>query len=98
MRLPSAVRVPAALDGTRVRTAFHSRRVAGLPLVSGADRWIRINDHSVSRRHARIQPGGTAARNVDNSNNLITNPETADRGPYTEFHGYFYAGKSVIIV
>jgi hypothetical protein len=44
------------------------------------------------------KPGGTAARNFDNSNHLVTNPETADRGPYTEFHGYFYAGKSVIIV
>jgi hypothetical protein len=44
------------------------------------------------------KPGGSPARNVDNSNVVITNPETADRGPYTEFHGYFYAGKSVIIV
>jgi hypothetical protein len=44
------------------------------------------------------KPGPTEARKVDNSNVVITNPETADRGPYTEFHGYFYAGKSVIIV
>ncbi|MBM2618549.1 hypothetical protein JIG36_23620 [Actinoplanes sp. LDG1-06] len=36
------------------------------------------------------KPGGTAARNVDNSNQTITNPETADRGPYTIFAGYFY--------
>jgi hypothetical protein len=36
------------------------------------------------------KPGGTAARNVDNSNQVITNPETANRGPYTIFCGYFY--------
>jgi len=43
------------------------------------------------------KPGGTPARNVDNSNALITNPETCDRGGYTDFCGYFYAGKSVVI-
>lgn len=40
------------------------------------------------------KPGGTAARNVDNSNRVITNPETADRGPYTIFCGYFYGCNS----
>ncbi len=43
------------------------------------------------------KPGGGAARNFDNSNVVIANPETCNRGPYSEFHGYFYAGKSVII-
>ena len=43
------------------------------------------------------KPGGTAARNVDNGNVLIVNPETCNRGPYTEFCGYFYAGRSVVI-
>lgn len=36
------------------------------------------------------KPGGTAARNTDNSGVLIMNPETANRGPYTLFCGYFY--------
>ncbi|MFG2908465.1 hypothetical protein ACGF13_25785 [Kitasatospora sp. NPDC048286] len=36
------------------------------------------------------KPGGTAARNYDNSGNVIYDPETADRGPYTIFCGYFY--------
>ena len=31
------------------------------------------------------KPGGTAARNYDNSNHIITNPQTADRGGYTQF-------------
>jgi hypothetical protein len=43
------------------------------------------------------KPGGTAARNTDNSNVVITNPETCNRGGYTDFCGYFYAGKSVVI-
>lgn len=43
------------------------------------------------------KPGSTAARNVDNNNVLLVNPETAARGPYTDFCGYFYAGRSVVI-
>lgn len=43
------------------------------------------------------KPGSTAARNTDNSNDLITDPETCDRGGYTDFCGYFYAGRSVVI-
>jgi hypothetical protein len=35
------------------------------------------------------KPGSTAARNVDNSNNLIADPAMADRWPYTNFCGYF---------
>jgi hypothetical protein len=31
------------------------------------------------------KPGGTAATNRDNSNALIVDPRTADRGPYTDF-------------
>jgi hypothetical protein len=40
------------------------------------------------------KPGGTAARNVDDSGQLILSPETADRGPYTIFCGYFYGCNS----
>jgi len=40
------------------------------------------------------KPGSTAARNVDNSGVVITNPETANRGPYTIFCGYFYGCNS----
>jgi len=43
------------------------------------------------------KPGNGAARNVDNSNAVITSPETCDRGTYTQFCGYFYAGVSVVI-
>jgi hypothetical protein len=40
------------------------------------------------------KPGGTAARNTDNSNHVIMNPQTCDRGPYTIFCGYFYTCRS----
>jgi len=37
------------------------------------------------------KPGGTPATQLDNSGKLITTPETADRGWYTDFCGYFCA-------
>jgi hypothetical protein len=40
------------------------------------------------------KPGGTAARNFDESHNLITDPQTCNRGPYTQFCGYFYGCNS----
>lgn len=40
------------------------------------------------------KPGGTAAKNTDNSGHVITNPQTANRGPYTQFCGYFYTCRS----
>ena len=36
------------------------------------------------------KPGGTAVRNTDSSGRVITNPQTADMRPYTQFCGYFY--------
>lgn len=44
------------------------------------------------------KPGQTAARNYDNSGNIITNVETCNRGNYTSFCGYWYADNSVITV
>jgi hypothetical protein len=38
--------------------------------------------------------GPTPATNLDNSGHTITNPETADRGMYTVFAGYFCACSS----
>ena len=35
------------------------------------------------------KPGGTKATNKDNAGALITDPETAARGPYRDFCGYF---------
>jgi hypothetical protein len=58
-------------------------------------------DYHWYRHHRRgfwgHKPGGTAARNTDNNNAVITDPETCARGGYTDFCGYFYAGRSVVI-
>ena len=35
------------------------------------------------------KPGGTEARNIDNSGHVITDPRTADRGMYTVFCGCY---------
>ncbi len=52
-----------------------------------------IPDYHWYRRDANgfwtHKPGHTPATNVDNSGVTITNPETANRGPYTIFGGYF---------
>jgi hypothetical protein len=47
--------------------------------------WYRMD----SNGYWSHKPGGTAATNLDNSGNIITNPETADRGAYTDFCCYF---------
>jgi hypothetical protein len=51
-------------------------------------------DYHWYRRHSDgfwgHKPGQTAARNYDNSNNVIYDPQTANRGGYTSFCGYFF--------
>lgn len=41
------------------------------------------------------KPGQTPAKNTDNSNRVIADPSTADRGPYTDFCGYMLSPKSM---
>ncbi|MFO1091539.1 MAG: hypothetical protein U1E46_18340 [Hyphomicrobiales bacterium] len=94
-----AVTAAAMADGLKHRCdclpkSEFPRRLMALVIWPGVDyHWYR---------HQRggfwgHKPGQTAARNVDNSNNLISNPETCNRGGYTDFCGYFYAGRSVVI-
>ena len=42
--------------------------------------------------------GPTAAKNSDNSGRIITNPETCNRGAYTDFCGYWYVDNGLIRV
>lgn len=42
------------------------------------------------------KPGCTPARNLDDSDKIITNPETCNRGPYTDFCGYFCVNKDKV--
>ena len=47
--------------------------------------WYRLDNNGMWSH----KPGKSTARNVDNSGNPISDPKTADRGPYTVFCGYF---------
>jgi hypothetical protein len=95
----NTVTAAAMADGLKKRCnclpeSEYPRRLMALVIAPGADyHWYR---------HQRggfwgHKPGHTAARNWDNSNAIITNPETCNRGPYVNFCDYFYAGKSVVI-
>ncbi|MEV5379007.1 hypothetical protein AB0L26_23970 [Streptomyces nondiastaticus] len=58
-------------------------------------------DFHFYRKHQELfwghKPGRDTARNYDNSGVPINNPETANRGNYRDFCGYFYLGHSVVI-
>ena len=56
--------------------------------------WYRLDDNG----RWSHKPGSTTVRNVDNSGNKITNPETADRGIYTSFCGYFCVDKTAVSI
>ena len=43
------------------------------------------------------KPGGTAARNVDNAGRIVTDPRTANRGPYTIFCRFMFAQKKMVV-
>jgi hypothetical protein len=55
---------------------------------------IGFSDYHWFRRDASgnwsHKPGHTKVRNVDNAGKIIVDPATCDRGPYTEFCGYFH--------
>jgi hypothetical protein len=57
-------------------------------------------DYHWYRKHPNFwghKPGSTRARNTDSSGAVITNPQTCDRGDYTEFTGYMLLPKSLKI-
>jgi hypothetical protein len=62
-----------------------SHKVA-LVIAPGWDfHWYRLDDNGMWSH----KPGNGTARNYDNSGNPISDPRTADRGPYTIFCGFF---------
>lgn len=44
------------------------------------------------------KPGRTDARNIDNSGQLISDPRTADRGPYTVFQCFMETEPDVVYI
>jgi len=51
-----------------------------------------------SNGHWSHKPGGTAATNLDNSGNIITDPRTANRGAYTIFCGCYCVCKGQVTI
>jgi hypothetical protein len=69
-----------------------SRNLIAMVVWPGSDyHWYRL--HSDGFWGHKMGP--TAAKNIDNCNKVIYNPETCCRGPYTLFCGYFYTCKSM---
>lgn len=95
-QVATAARYDGLVDRCRCLPASeYPRRLMALVIAPGQDyHWYR---HQIGGFWGH-KPGPTAARNTDNSNVIITNPETCDRGIYTNFCSYFYAGKSVKII
>jgi hypothetical protein len=103
-------RAAGAMYGSLTCPAVHTAATAdGLtPVASGADcpntqcrlalvvapgwdyHWYRLDANGMWTH----KPGQTRATNLDNSSNPIPNPETANRGAYTDFCGYFCACSS----
>jgi hypothetical protein len=52
--------------------------------------WYRQTEPMDGKVRWTHKPGGTAARNYDDSGNFITDPSTCDRGPYTIWGGFMY--------
>jgi hypothetical protein len=98
------VKAAAMRDGLHERCdclpqSEYPRRLMALVIAPGRDyHWYRKQKDGFWGH----KPGGTNARNIDNSGVLVTDPRTCDRGAgtflnYTDFCGFFYTGKSVII-
>jgi hypothetical protein len=95
-----AVEPAAVSDGLAASANFSGHLAAGhgwyvaLVLWPGTDyHWYR-QDKVGCWSH---KPGSTAARNVDNAGHAITDPKTANRGPYTVFCTYMITKASVHI-
>jgi hypothetical protein len=71
-----------------------SNRVA-LVIWPGEDFHFYRQDRSGMWSH---KPGSTEATNRDNSGNLMADPQTANRGPYTVFCGYYCARRELVTI
>ena len=74
--------IPKALKRISCPKAGH---LVALVIAPGWDfHWYRLGPN-MRWSH---KPGGTPVTNLDNSGHIITDPRTADRGPYTQFCGF----------
>jgi hypothetical protein len=73
----------------------HCSHQVALVVAPGFDfHWYRLDANGMWSH----KPGSTSVRNVDNSNNPISDPRTADRGPYTDFCGFLCVCKCKVTI
>ncbi|MCP3802764.1 hypothetical protein NLX83_26165 [Allokutzneria sp. A3M-2-11 16] len=92
----AAVRAAALCDGVRPSCDGQQRLVALVVWPGGDYHWYRYHSDGFWGH----KPGKTAARNTDNSGNVIggsLNPANCNRGPYTQFCGYFWVPVGLLI-
>ncbi|HJQ58415.1 MAG TPA: hypothetical protein VJ890_16015 [Vineibacter sp.] len=70
------------------------RLLVALVIWPGEDyHWYRLHSEGFWGH----KPGETPAVNVDNAGNLITDPQTCDRGPYTDFCRFMLVPNSIVV-
>ncbi|MFB9908346.1 hypothetical protein [Allokutzneria oryzae] len=92
----AAVRAAAQCDGVLASCTGQQRLVALVCWPGGDYHWYRYHSNGFWGH----KPGQTPARNTDNSGRVITgalNPANCNRGPYTQFCGYFWVPIGLVI-
>ena len=88
----AGARSDGALDSGCAASTQAPRWYMALVVAPGYDyHWYRWQ----SNGYWGHKPGSTAAKNTDDSGVVITSPQTANRGPYTSFCGYWFAQNSM---
>ena len=78
-------------DGSQA--AQHCCHTVALVMAPGYDyHWYRLDNNGMWSH----KPGGWLATNRDASGNLISDPRTCNRGPYTTFCGCYCVCKSQV--
>lgn len=89
-----AIHAAALSDGYVDHRAQSSKKQllhVGYCIWPGADyHWYRQSEPMDGEVRWTHKPGGTAARNYDDSGHYITDPSTCDRGPYTIWGGFMF--------
>ncbi len=96
----SGVQPSAQSDGLKPVPGFNAPLAAGKGWYVALVIWPGVDYHWYRQDNVGCwshKPGQTAARDVDNSGNKITDPKTCDRGSYTDFCTYMITGKWVTI-
>ena len=90
----------ATSDGLHVAPNFSATLAKGAGWYVALVIWPNADYHWYRQDNVGCwshKPGQTAARNVDNAGNAITDPQTCNRGPYTVFCSYMVTNRNVHI-